>query len=219
MAEYRTAPEIEEVAYEVMGEHHALLDQRGPHVEWVMTKPSTPSGSVPDWKIRKITGIHAYLAGEDKPEEFGGFPQTSPFIVVEVSGRWWGRLSEEQRPGFCDHVLSHLSYDYEKDQWTIEGPEFGEFSEVLERHGFWRPDKRLQRFAETVSEQLSLLPDESELEDDDQEVLDVSITHNGRTVHTDTDTMRKIAEGDFVDGPNGEKVDAETGEVLEGTRA
>lgn len=227
MAEYRSAAEVERIADKVMGEHHALLDQRGPLIEWVMTKPSTPAGSVPDWKMRKITGIHAYLALDEKPDEFGGFPHAESFIVVEVSERWWNRLSEEQRPGFCDHVLSHLRYDYEKQAWTIEGPEFGEFSEVLERQGFWRPDKRLQRFAETVSEQLSLLPEEPQPEDEDglaplaSENLSVSITHGGRTVETDTDTMRKLAEGDFVEGPNGERVDAKTGEVLEpaGTRS
>lgn len=225
MAEYRSAAEVEGVADKVMGEHHALLDQRTQRgIEWVMTKPSTPSGTLPDWKMRKITGIHAYLTLDEKPDEFGGFPHAESFIVVEVSERYWNRLSEEQRPGFCDHVLSHLRYDYEKQAWTIEGPEFGEFPEVLERHGFWRPDKRLQRFAETVSEQLSLLPEEPEHGEADNEGsggenLSVSITHGGRTVETDTDTMGKLAEGDFAEGPNGERVDAETGEVLEASPA
>lgn len=210
MTEYRKANEVETVAQEVMSENHALLDQRGPHTEWIMVKPSTPAATVPDWKMRKIQGVNAYLALPEKPARFGEDPYPTPFIAVEVSERYWERLDEDQREGFLDHILSWLRYDYEKGKWSIEGPEFGEFSEVLERRGFWRPDQRLQRFAETVSEQLSLLPEVEEEPDEDHENLDVSITHNGRTVHTNTDTTRKIGERSLpADG-----VDPDTGEVL-----
>lgn len=34
--EFRKATEVETVAREVMGEHHVLLDQRGPRIEWIM---------------------------------------------------------------------------------------------------------------------------------------------------------------------------------------
>lgn len=201
--EYRKAVELEPVAWGVMEEHHVLLYQRGPHVEWIMVKPSTPAASAPDWKMKRVTGVNAYLAlpSEDRPRHFGEDPYPEPFIAVEVSASYWERLDQDQQEGFLDHVLSWLRYDYEKGKWTIEGPEFGEFSEVLERHGFWRPDKRLQHFAETVSGQLSLLPegvspdafDDTE-DDQDQEVLDVAITHDGKTVHTNTDAMRKLGE-------------------------
>lgn len=178
--EFRKATEVETVAREVMSENHALLDQRGPHVEWIMMKPSTPAASVPDWKMRKIQGANAYLALTEKPVRFGEDPYPTPFIAVEVSERYWERLDEDQREGFLGHVLSWLSYDYEKGKWTIEGPEFGEFSEVLGRRGFWRPGHRFQRFAETVSEQLSLLPETSpemdeEPDEEPDENLDIAL--------------------------------------------
>lgn len=190
--QHRTAKEIEAVAREVMAEHHALLDQRGPRVEWVMTKPEKDSQSAPDFKIRQVKGIHAYLALDEreKPDDWGfenGNPVRS-FVAVEVSEWFWQVLDEGQREALCDHVCAHLQYDYEKGTWRVEGPEFGEFEEVLERRGFWRPDRRLRRWAEGVSEQLSLL-DESFVGGE------ASLTEHG---------------------PNGEKVDAETGEVLEG---
>lgn len=214
MAKYKRADQVESMAKAVMEEHYPILDQRGPRFEYVMTKPNSASGSVPDWKIRKITGIHAYVALSVKPEEFGY--HVEPFVVIEVSESYWSLLREvERREAFLDHVLGHFWYDYEKGAWSVEGPEFGEFAEVLKRRGFWRPDHRLRRFARTMSEQLSLLDDEA-LEADvvghevveeegeegeaPQESFDVSITHSGRTAHTNTETLRKMAAGEMPMG-------------------
>ncbi len=226
MADYRSAPEIRDVADEVIEEHHELLEQRGPRIEWIMTRPSSPSGKVPDFKIRKVTGVNAFLAGARSDD---WLYQASPFVAVEVSSLFWAVLvNGGGERGFLDHVVSHLVYDYDKDAWVIEGPRFGEFEGVLERHGFWRPGKDYRRFAGVVAEQLSLLPDEPEedLDDRDQdrengdgENVPVSLTFGDTTVETDTDAMRHVSEG-LADGsiklgPNGEKVDADTGEVLE----
>ena len=123
--------------------------------------------------------------------------QAEPFITVEVSQEFWTKLKKTAgERGFCDHVVSHLVYDYEKETWSVEGPRFGEFVGVLERHGFWRPGKDYKEFAETVSEQLSLLPDDpSEAVEGDPNFgdMDVSITHNGRTVHTSAEAMRQAS--------------------------
>lgn len=206
MAEYKLAPEVQAVALKVMEVHHPTLEQRGPRIEYVFTKPSSSSGRVPDWKIRKIGGIHAYCALPTKPDDFG-FPAAA-FIVLEVSTGWWEQLDAEREEAFLDHVLSHLSYDYEKGAWSIAGPEFGEFPNVMKRRGFWRPDNRLKRFARTMGEQLSLLDQEADGDGVEEEAgeeeasgenLQVSITHKGRTVETDTDTMRQVAAGVVAD--------------------
>ncbi len=202
MAEYKRAPEVERIALEVMEKHHSTLEQRGPRIEYVFTKSSSSSGSVSDWKLRRITGIHAYCALPTKPDNFG-FPP-SPFLVLEVSTMWWALLDGDggRKEAFLDHVLEHLTYDYEKGAWPIEKPEFGEFPNVLKRRGFWRPDNRLKRFAKTMGEQLSLLDEEPEEDQEDEgedageedgsgEAFDVSITHGGRTVETNTETLRK----------------------------
>lgn len=217
MADYRRTLKVRDIAEGVIEEHHELLSKRGPRMEWVLTRPSTPSARVPDFKIRKVTGVNAFLAaGMSDSFVF----QSDPFIAVEVSESFWAMLEKRGgEQGFVDHVLSHLVYDFEKETWSIEGPQFGEFKPVLQRHGFWRPGKEYKQFAEVVSEQLSLLPEDDEDADEAPENLEVSITHDGQTVHTDTYIMRKSGERSVIHhGPNGEAVDAETGEVLEGAR-
>lgn len=171
--DYRRAPEIEEVARELIEEHHEVLRDHEPRIEYVMVRASGKTDP-PNWRMRKVAGVQAFLAS-GRSEEWGS--AVEPIVVVEVAWWWWAILDEEQRAGFVDHCLHHLRCDFEKGTWSIEGPEFGEFRTVLERHGFWRPGKAFQKFAATVSEQLSLLPpEESE--------------------------------------PDGEWLDAETGEVL-----
>lgn len=164
MTDYRLAPEVREVAERLIEAYHEELESSAPRIEYLMTRPSGAgkSGSVPNWKMRKIAGVHAFLATapERVPERFG--TPAIAFFVVEVSSSWWVLLTPEQQQGFVDHVLSHLVYDHEKGDWSIRPPEFGEFSEVLERHGFWRPGDAFKEFAGTVSEQLSLLPGEAE---------------------------------------------------------
>ena len=222
--QHRKANEVAAVARGVMAEHHPLLDQRGPRIEWVFTRPESPSGKCPDFKIRKVSGLGAYLAlsESEKPDRWG-FP-VSPFVAVEVSERFWGYLDEAQREAMCDHLLAHLTFDHDKGAWTVEGPEFGEFEGVLARRGFWRPDRRLRRFADRVAEQLSFADAEESAETPGEEVgddedLDVSITFGDKTVQTSTDRMRRLSEG-LADGSvelgsNGEHVEAETGEILE----
>lgn len=204
MADYKSARDVEYVAEKVMEEHYPILEQRGPRIEYVFTRPSSPSGSVLDWKIRRIGGIQAYCALRTKPDDFG-FP-AEPFLVLEVSTKWWALLDGEREEAFLDHVLAHLKFDYEKNAWSIEKPEFGEFPHVLKRRGFWRPDKRLKRFARFVNEQLSLFDGDDEGDEEDGEEPDreeaegenvrVSITHGGRTVETDTDTLGRVAAGE-----------------------
>lgn len=203
MADYRSAPEIHRVAREVIEEHHPVLAQRGPIIEWIMTRPSSASGKVPDFKIRKVTGVNAFLAG---PKSDSFVYQAEPFIAVEVSVSFWNSLEDPGgENGFCDHVVSHLAYDYEKGTWSVEGPQFGEFVGVLDRHGFWRPGADYRTFAETVSEQLSLLaetPSDIPSEADTDKVaeqesnnFDMSISYHGNTVQTNAGTLHTLANG------------------------
>jgi hypothetical protein len=135
--EYRTAPEVKAMAEDLIWEHHEDLQDEGPRIEYVMFKAGAkPGGRM--FRVRKITGIHAFLASgaAQLPDRFGEAFQAQPFVVIEISDFWWNALDPDQRKGMVDHVLSHLVYDDEKGAWRIEPPEFGEFPEVFERHGF-----------------------------------------------------------------------------------
>lgn len=159
MTEYRSAPEIREVARGLIDDHHTMLASHGPRIEYVMAQSKDPAAGK-DYRVRKITGINSFLAaGTNRlPEEFGYVD--SELVAIEVKQFFWDKLTEAQRAGLVDHCLEQLTYDLEKDAWTIEPPEFGEFEAVIRRHGFWRPDMDPQHFAEAISEQLSLLDEE-----------------------------------------------------------
>lgn len=180
MTEYRTAPEIREVARDLIDDHHTTLESHGPRIEYVMAQSKDPAAGK-DYRIRKITGINAFLAADRLPESFGHVDHE--LVAIEVKQFFWNKLSEAQRAGLIDHLLHQLSYDLEKGAWTIEPPEFGEFEAVIRRHGFWRPDRELQRFAAAVSEQLSLLESIEELRPDaDSGIESVTISHGEKSV-------------------------------------
>lgn len=229
--EYRTAPEVRAMAEDLVWEHHEDLQDDGPHIEYVMFKAGASSATGGRmFRVRKVTGLHAFLAAPEPPDRYGEAYQARPFVVIEISDFWWNALKQDQRKGMVDHALSHLIYDDDKGRWSIEGPEFGEFPEVFERHGFWRPNRSFRTFAERVSEQLPLWPGEESGEDEDEdadpEKLDVSITFGDRTVQTDIETMNRVARGlrqervnDGIAIIDGKVVDKETGEVLEESHA
>jgi hypothetical protein len=185
--QYRRSPEVEEVAHELVEDHHSMLRNHGPRIVYVMTKPPKDPEAGKDYAVRKVSGVNAFLAQSKLPEEFGW--DAGELAVIEVKEHYWQRLKAAQQAGLVDHLLSHLSYDLEKDSWTIEGPEFGEFPEVLKRHGFWKPGASMKNFAAVVSEQLSLL-----------EPLDEGEGYSA-TSEDSTDAERSVnALGDAIEG-------------------
>ncbi len=86
-------------------------------------------------------------------------------VVAVDHGSWSGHvynLRTSQGWYVANGIVTHnchLRYDFEKETWRIEGPQFGEFPAVIERHGFWRPTKDFRRFASALAEQLELWPD------------------------------------------------------------
>ncbi len=216
--EYRQAPEVKAIAESLVWDYHEDLADDGPHIEYVMTRSGGSKAPRRMFRIRKITGLHAYLASEAarKPERFAE-PQAEPFVVVEVAEFWWGALSADQRKGMVDHILSHLVYDADAGTWSIEPPQYGEFPGVLDRHGFWRPDDSFKDFAQAVSEQLSLLPEE--------ERHRLMVPPEMREAIAKGEMSLEVGLAQGV-GPasetaiiNGQVVDKETGEVLQESQA
>lgn len=210
--EYRQAPEVKAIAESLVWDYHEDLADRGPHIEYVMTRSGGSKAPRRMFRIRKITGIHAYLSAPRKPERFVD-PQAEPFVVVEVAEFWWGALSADQRKGMVDHILSHLVYDADAETWSIEPPQYGEFPGVLDRHGFWRPDDSFKDFAQAVSEQLSLLPEE------ERNRLTVPPEMRDAIANGEMSLEVGLAEGASAAGEtaiiNGQLVNKETGEVLQ----
>lgn len=156
---YRTAPEVRDVIDAVMWDHHPLISEEGVKIEPVMLD-KTPKKAGKDimGRITKKMGLDAFLGAEEK---LSGFSKTAEaFFVMEVSETWWNSLDATQRRALVDHLLCHVQYDEDGDNWRVILPQHGEYPEIVERYGFWRPDTSLARMAVKLEHQLSLLSDE-----------------------------------------------------------
>lgn len=155
---YRTAPEVEKVVEDVLFEHHPDL-AAGPRIQCVMTDKTPKSGGHEVLgRARKVLGLHGWLGAAELSPAF----DDNSFFVIEVPVPVWDDLDDDQQKALADHLLSHIKYEEETDNWRIIKPEFGEYPWIVDRHGFWRPDDTLGRLATKMSEQLSLLPEEDQ---------------------------------------------------------
>ncbi len=58
----------------------------------------------------------------------------------------WRLLTEAQREALVDHELMHCMVG--KNGWALRGHDVEEVRDIIECHGFWKPD--LQQFADAV---------------------------------------------------------------------
>lgn len=156
---FRTAPEVRDVIDAVMRDHHPLISEEGIRIEPLMLD-KTPKKAGKDimGRVTKKMGLDAFLGAEEKPESFSRTAEA--FFVFEVAETWWNSLDATQRRALIDHLLTHIQYDEDGDNWRVIPPQHGEFPEIIERYGFWRPDTSLARLAVKLQHQLSLLTDE-----------------------------------------------------------
>lgn len=155
--EYWRAPEVEVIANRLITEHHEQLNRHDVAIRCVFRHPTAKSkGRLVLGKARKISGLAAHLVGLVHAERL---PEDEPvdFFVVEIAHEPWQGLTERQRIALVDHELCHLDVELDDEgdrKLTMRGHDLEEFTEVVERHGLWRP--AVQHFAETASRQLKL---------------------------------------------------------------
>src|SRR5262245_3582640 len=105
--EYQSAPEVEEVAPRLINEFHS---HHGPvRSDYVFTTAQLRENGKVRWgRAKKVSGLNAWLASEDKlrdavaPEEF---------FVVEIHRGTWLQLDEKSKKALVDHELHHLWVD------------------------------------------------------------------------------------------------------------
>jgi predicted metallopeptidase len=140
--EYSYAAEVEEVARELIAEHHQHLEDE--RIEYIFrSKATLKGGKTVLGKARKISGLNAFLAKE--PNRAG------PFFVIEVPVEEWKELTPEQRKALVDHELSHCDLT-DEGELQITPHDVEEFAAVVERHGFWTQDVAV--FANAVQQHL-----------------------------------------------------------------
>lgn len=199
--EYRIAKERARIGAKVMEEHHEHL--LGVRVEFLFMNKTPKSKGRHVWgRARKIGGLNAFLALGPNwlPEAYEDQP--FDFFVIEVSEEVWETLTERGKRALIDHELTHCAIEEDEDGFlnlSIVGHSIEEFETIVRRHGLWRQD--LRDFVKTGAEQLSFdAIDETGGVVEGGDGLDVSITPNGRTVHTNTETMNRMTAGEVPSG-------------------
>ncbi len=142
-----------ELCQTIIEDYHPALESL--RVDVILDKKDTAAWGV----TKKVSGLNAFLAGPAIFRETGEGGED--FFVVVLSQLVWGQLTDDQKNALMDHQLAWC--DVEEDdagnvKLSVNGPAFGEFPEIIDRHGVnWRPD--LQAFFRRVhkSGQLSLL--------------------------------------------------------------
>lgn len=142
---YRYAPEIEEIAKGLIRKYHQHLQQLAPtEMRYVFrSSAAKKQGKIILGKAKKVAGFNAFLADECAPtiaEEAG---EPDPIFVIEVAADHWELLSPEQRRALVDHELTHCRLEVSKEGAMIKviAPhDVEEFTEIIERHGLWKPD-------------------------------------------------------------------------------
>jgi len=129
--QYKPAPEVEEVARELIPEYHAHLAEA--KIEYLYRVGTWNSkGKVMMAKIHVLSGREKHLTGLD--------------IVMEVNRAVWGELDAQQREALIDHKLCHVVEG--KDGYKRVDHDLGEFSAVIRRHGLWNHE--VQGFVKAV---------------------------------------------------------------------
>ena len=70
------------------------------------------------------------------PQKFEAFLDYD--FLIWIQEEIWEKLSEDAKTALIDHELSHCGYN-ENDIPILIPHDFEEFSDVIQRHGLWRP--------------------------------------------------------------------------------
>lgn len=130
--------------------HHAHL--KDARILYLFTTANrTKGGRTVLGTAQKANPLVRYLSMEAYNEEEG-----ADFIIL-VGINQWLLLDEKQQEALVDHELCHCDADFDDDGaplWKLRGHDVEEFREIIERHGFWKPD--LEEFGQVVQQQLAL---------------------------------------------------------------
>lgn len=139
MSAYRTAPEVADIAAELIDDHRPdLADVRIVYV--FIDKAPTSMGRTVWGRARRIGGLNAVLAQLDDYTDLDRCEEPVPFYVVEISEDIWHGLDDRRRRALVDHELMHLLPEVGDDgaaKLKLRGHDFEEFVAIIRRHGLW----------------------------------------------------------------------------------
>lgn len=147
-AKYFDAPEVKEVAEQLIPKYHQHLLDFQVKIRYVFVDKTPMSKGKEVWgTCRKITGLSAHLE-DSKSDE--------PFFVITISKDIWDVLPPDKREALVDHELCHAwaevkqsddeadadaDAEIEQDnpvKLSVKPHDLEEFSCIVRRHGLWR---------------------------------------------------------------------------------
>lgn len=129
MAEYESNPKAQEIATQLIPEHHPEIAKA--EILYLFTdKTVKRRGKVQLARTMKASDLIDHLSGG------------ADFVIV-FSSEPWGALDEEQRIALVDHQLCYCDMKTDKDGndgFTLRAADFEGFTGNVERHGLWNKD-------------------------------------------------------------------------------
>jgi len=143
--EYFDAPEVEEVARQLINTIHGHLAEA--KIKYLFRTGDWSTQKRETWgKAQRITGQQAFLTGLD--------------FVITIHRDVWSQLTSEERMALVDHELSHCCRGDDDPNgnptWYIQGHDVEDFIGIIRRHGLWRPALKKLHKAVQEHEQLTL---------------------------------------------------------------
>jgi hypothetical protein len=133
--EYQPAPEVEEVARRLINDFHSHLATV--RIDYVFTTEQLKEKGKVVWgRAKKVTGLNAWLASEDKLRDA---VEPEEFFVMEIHRATWLQIDEKSRRALVDHELCHF-WVGENGSLSIAAHDLEEFNAVVRRYGLWRAD-------------------------------------------------------------------------------
>lgn len=155
---FSDAPDVEEIARELIPQYHEHLLRHACRIEYVFRSDTPKRYDHEIWgTARRISSLNAYLAGDEADD---GEIDGSPFFCITISHPIWIRLRPEQRRALVDHELSHLWAEEDEEtgetKLSILGHDLEEFRAVVQRWGLWSGDT--QQMADVMRDAQATLP-------------------------------------------------------------
>lgn len=127
LAEYRLAPEVEEVAKKIIEDHRP--DIKDAKIAYMFrNKAQTKSGKIVMGSVKKVSALYHEITGLD--------------YIVKIPYDVWSGLDEQTKEALIDHELRHCGKNEDGEFVYIEH-DFEGFIGTLKMYGFWQPDLKL----------------------------------------------------------------------------
>lgn len=171
---FKPAPEVEEIAKDLITKYHQHLTDFNVRIEYVFTDKTPKKNGKEVWAyVRKVSNLNAFLASDDNHDE-------EEFFVMVVSEPVWEILPPIKRVPLVDHELCHLWAEADQEdeddadaipenpvKLSLNPHDVEEHIAIVRRHGLWRED--VEELVNTALKKKSSEPPHLS-EDEDEEL-------------------------------------------------